>query len=688
MNPQNITSYARNYRVINGLLCLSVQAIAATMGIDSNSAENTIKKGLESYRKNGGSWLHFADELDERRKWISYEHLPTQTRLRVAFAARNDVWAAYYQECLLDDAVKLIVADDAAYFHELKQYSITQVEQLAEACGWLRMCSPKGWWKDKFAGKIQGMEAATQVLAARNLYGLRVSNWQSLDLKCKKWLQNERESLVSKLFGNNNKSKVREIGDTPLHRIIDLYAHGTKLRYTEVQEVYNREAKTKGWPLYSAERVRQILESNKDAWMYTRHGVNAARAVNERHLKRKRPEYADQLWTIDGTTLQLGMDKNGQFRKEWTMVIIADSYSDCVIGWACGSTETLELVLRALRMAIRKRGYGPAFTQFDNGGANKSRQVSELFDRMNVVGIPAQPYNGKSKYIERILGRIEQGMLRHMPNFYGGNITTRSLNSKANPDYTRKQLKSGTLPTDASALLDQLNLAIEVYNNTEVKARKATPIQLYDTPDERRKPIPYLQLVSLFWIKRPEAVRYNPGGIMIQVDKQRYEYEVQSKPGVVDAHFLAEYSGNSFIVRYDPDDLSAINLYDKEDHYIATATSKYEFAAVPTKGEGELLREALAQRKQKVAEGLQNAQIIRAEMEDAGLEEASFELVHKDALNRIEASVAEKYLSTAAVDTDDYVPKTRANITAPELRSPYYNRDFAQRLLDAPDLDD
>lgn len=689
MNPNNNNN--KKFKVITGLLCLSVQAIAEAMGIDYSSAENTVWKGLERYRKGGNNWLHFSDSADERRKWISYEHLPEMTRLRVAFKYK-DVWAAYYEEHLVDEAVVQIAPDDAAYFHDLHLYSIAQVEQLAEACGWLRMCSPEGWWKDKFGGKITAMQTATKVLKTRQLYGMKVSNWQSLDGKCKKWLVDGRESLVSKLFGNNNKSKLRDVGLLPLHRIIDLYAHGSKLNYLEVADVYNREALDKQWPQYSAERVRQLLADNRNKWVYTRDGIQAARAMQERHLKRKRPEFADQLWNVDGTTLQLGMMKGRDFRKAWTIVVITDSYSDCIVGWAAGSTETQELVIRAMRMAIRRAGYGPSFVQFDNAKANTSGQVSDLYNRLKTVGIPAEPYNGKAKHVERVIGRLEQGVLRHYGNFYGGNVTTRSQGSKANPDYIQQQIKSDSIPTDATVLLQQLQLAVEVYNNTEVKSRKATPAKLYDTLDERRRVVPYLQLVSLFWIRRLDTVRYNKGGLKIEVDKERYEYEVQTEPGLVDEAFLEEHMGNSFIVRYDPDDLSAICLYDQDDHYVATATLKYEFSPVPTKNEGSLLRAALDQRKRQITNGLQQARLIREEMQVEGMEEVSFQLVHKDALNEIQSRMEGQFMESAA-DLSKYfdnntaaVPKTR--LSRPETRSIYYDKDAAQRLLDAPDIDD
>lgn len=688
--PNNSNNNTKKFRMVSGLLCMSVQAVAETMGIDMKSAENTVWKGLERYRKQGGAWMHFTDQDDERRKWISYEHLPEMTRLRVAYKYNEDVWAAYYQECLLDDAVGLIEPGDATFFHDLGLYSIAQVGQLAEACGWLRLCSPAQWWANKFGGKVAAMQAATQVLQGRNLYGLKVSNWQSLELKCKRWREQERNSLVSGYFGNNNKSKVREVGNLPIRRIIDLYAHPSKLKHSEVSDIYNREAAERGWPRYTQERIRQILEANEDAWIYSRQGVQAARSIKERHLKRRRPEYADQLWTVDGTTLQLGMNREGEFRKAWTIVVIADSYSDCMLGWAAGSTETQELVLRALRMAIRRRGNGPTFVQFDNGSAQTSRQVLELYERMNAHGIAAQPYNGKSKYIERILGRLEQGFLRHFGNFYGGNITARSLDSRANPDYVAQQLKNDALPVDATALLEQLQLAIEVYNNTEIKKRKASPAQLYNTPDDRRRVIPYLDMVSLFWVKRPEAARYNPGGIMIQVDKVRHEYEVQTQPGLVDENFLKEHSGDSFVVRYDPDNLSTIALYDKADRYIASAQRKYEFAAVPTEGEGELLRRALEQRKAQVSEGIQASKEIREEMATAGLEEVSFQLVHKDTLYAIENDLAARLLAANAVDTDRYTntSTSKRDNGRPERRSPYFDPAAAQRLLNMPDIDE
>jgi len=664
------------FRLIENELHISVEGLAAAK-VESDS----IKKGLYRNRALGrDSWTHREDEYDARRVWILVDSIPERTMPQLRRHYGEDLLAVYHQESLEGEAIEKIQADDAGWFLALNVYSVEQAADLAEACGWLRLVSTPRWWEGRWSAKTAAMRAAAGVIATKNLHGFRVSNWRVLNRRAKAWLQDGRNSLVSSKIGNKNAAKatgnIRRLIEA---RIIDLYASPLKPTAETVAEIYNREAAANAWPQYTAERVRQLLNKplNVQKWTAARHGVNAARARTETVLRRRRPAGPDVLWSIDGTTVQLFSSDGKTLVKEWYAITIIDAYSDCVIGWACAaSTETARLVLRAMRSAIQRRGTRPAFAQFDGSKANLSTEVQQVFERMKTVGIRSQPYNGKSKYVERVQGWIEQHFQRYMPNFVGGNITARSLDTRANPDYLQKLRKAGHIP-GTDQIPKQFELAIETYNNTTIKARKATPAELY-AQESLGAQVDYLTQVSIFWVKRRRTVRYTPEGIRMEVDKQRYFYEVQSKPGLEDYDFRREYLGDSFIVRYDPDDLTEINLYDRDDKWIATAKEKHEFGSVPgewVEDEGSTLNEALKQRKRYIDEGLEEREQIREEMERMGHAEVSFESVHKDALNKMEGDFVTRMLEASAVEKPAPRPMTGRR------RPLYYDENIADKYL-------
>lgn len=669
------------FNLIHGRLCISVDALLDAIGLDEERGLNVVKKGLQRYR-NGDSpyWEHYDDDIDARRKWVAVDAMPEVTQARVHYAYGEDLLQVYHQQQLPKEAAGLVLPDDANYFLSTASYSVHQAEHLAMACGWLRLVSPDEWWRDRWAGKIAALTAAAATIKSQRLYGFRVGSWRVLDRRAAAWLKDGHDSLVSGKIGNANAAKAA--GNTRRlveRRLIDLYASPLKPSIEVVADVYNREAAGKGWPAYTTERIRQWLNEprNVQRWIAARHGVNAARSLTEQSIRRRRPAYPDSMWSIDGTTVQLFSTDGKTLLKEWYNVTVTDAYSDCVIGWACGSSETSTLVLRAVRRAVQKSNHGPSFAQFDGALANLSSEVQELFGRLKTVGIKAQPYNGKSKYVERVQGWIEQHFMRYLPNFVGGNITARSLNSRANPDLLKRMLKDGEAPA-VDQVPHQVELAISTYNNTVIKARGATPEALYAQADDRRREVPYLTQVSLFWVKRRPLARYTKDGLRLEIDGQRHFYEVQSERGVEDYAFRQAHLGDSFIVRYDPDDLDAINLYDRDDKWVATAERKHEYAATPgewEEGEGARLLAAIDQRRRYIHDGLQEREEIRAEMADQGAEELGYELVHKDALNRIEANAVKRLLEDSGVEQ---APAPRRQAAKRPL---YFNEELTKRFL-------
>jgi hypothetical protein len=644
------------FQQIEGHLCISPAATAAALGIEFERAMNNVKKGLERYR-NGDtdSWQYYVDSDDARRRWIVLDALPNITRERV-FNFYGDPALTYWSERLGQEAAARIIPQDRSWFLSVETYrgkrlEMEKVVQLCEACGWLRLTG-SNWWLDKFDRYRVFLDATVQALAPRNLYGLRLTNVRSLERKLKQWQTEGREALLHGHYVNGNANR-RKLDDVAIRRIVQLYASPMKPSAAKVAEVFNQEAPSKGWEQVSYERVRQIinLPAHKQVIHLARHGKDAAKNAHERTMKRRRPSFADALWFSDGSALQLYyLDKDGKPRSDLYAYVVADAYSDMIIGWAVGYTETGTLVQRAFRDAVRKTMNMPHQIGYDNSGANKGKEAQQLFQHLAKLHFPSAPYNGKAKTIEAIWGRIEQDNLRHFENFKGGNITARSLNTRANPDHLQRLFRSGQLPA-FEAVLAQFELAIEVHNNTVSKSLGETPRQRYAHPHELRAKMDYLLFVEALWVERSNKARYTKDGITIEVDKQRYTYEVESERGVEDIKFRMAYLGESFTVRYDPEDLDTIALY-KSGVFIASANRKYEMPMARIdieEGEGQIISKSLKQREEYWERLAREAQELHEGMEVLGFEPLSHRLLHKDAYNRMEGEALDELIAAAAV---------------------------------------
>ena len=632
----------REFTKINGELCLSVDALARTMGMEYDLALNTVKKGLARFRKGTSKyWRHYKDALDSRLNWVAYEGLPTDTKLRVEYLY-SDVSLRYYTEELISQARTLIEPGDVSWFEQAYPYSAAQAKDLSEACGWCRLLSNdvQMIFEGYFKNKKTLFDISAKVVGAQKLYGFKIGNARVLQRKVKAFRESGRDSLLSKKLGNVNATKGANCRELIEKRIVHLYASALNPDMEIISRIFNNEAVEKSWANMSVATIRRIVRKPQYAAMIAamRDGVNSARGGHEWHMKRARPSRPDMMWSFDGTTVQLyNADNKGKAIKSWYILYVTDAATNCVVGWALGRRENSQLILRALRKAFTFGMYVPKFFQYDNFSANKGKEVQDVIGKLESIGIPGQPYNGKGKYVERIIGQIEQRVMRHLPNFVGGNITGRSKKAQRNPDYIKWQEKNGRLPSEAD-IIEQVDLAIKVWNHTANK-KGVRPIDAYNVAHPERKRMTAITLANLFWVKRSKMLRYNPEGFRMEVAGELYYYEVYSEDGVTDVNFRKYHGGERFIVRYDPDDLSRINVYNQNDSWVATAEKKYEYAAVPSErqeGEGERLLKELDNRKNYIDDAVKEYNVIDQEMAAIGLSRVGFDSIHKDSLNEIE----------------------------------------------------
>lgn len=628
-------------------------------GMVSLASEDTVKKGLFRNRKGLiHTWQHEYD--NKGQLWILYEGLPSETKGKVdAYYLANygtDVYGAYRNGNLIAAAKSCEqLESDGLIFQKEKLYSTAQVGDLVKAAGWLRYLSGDEFWKSHdLGGKTRAYSYVAELIGGLNLYGFKISNGRSLERKVRDWTAMGLNCLISEKFGTKNAvkpllnttllggpdngefnlSKV-DIQELALDRLIYLYGDPRNGSIQMVTNLYNCEAKVKGFPTYTCARVWQMLRACKIEWQASREGVNAVRAKREVIIKRKRAERPNVMWSLDGTTIQLlGIDENGKVAKVGYWVMVVDAATDCIIGYAFGKTETTNIVLKALRMAVSRANRLPDWLQYDGAKANLSSEVQDLIKGMEVKGLRAQPYNGKSKYVERIIGKVEQTFMRLMPNFVGGNITTKKQSSKGNIDFLNKQLKEDSYQ-NATTALEELRLIIETYNHTKVARLGMSPWRAYMKAEEQGRAINELMIVALFWVKNVGTNKYMQSGLTLTKNGVRREYVVETGTrGQESEEFRAKYLGCDFCVRYNPDDYTHIHLYDPvTDKYVAMAAEKYAFEAVPTEGQMGTQKQIWQGRKDAIDNSLKKYKARAATQMNLGNDAISFETVHKDAMN-------------------------------------------------------
>ncbi|MFB9862724.1 transposase family protein [Rufibacter immobilis] len=479
------------------------------------------------------------------------------------------------------------------------------------------------------------------------------------------------------LHGNLGKSNARKLHeDLPWGKaLISWYGSPTKPSLMDVWLLYRQEqATTKlSWPEIKAVRsVGNFLNQPKirKIWYASRHGMAAAREVLEPTIKRRKASFPDALWTCDGTTMQLVyVNEQNKTRKALYVYLVVDSYSGAIIGHSIGLSEDSALVAAALKDAITKTGHLPHTLQYDNSSANVSSEVQAMMSKMAKVHFPCEPYNGRAKRVERVILELEQRYLRHHEFFKGGNITVKSLDSKANPEYLVQLQKNRQLP-DLDRVIQAFEESIYVYNHDSRKA--AARIGKYGQAHEKRRPTSPLEYATLFMNRRRETVRYKNFGLTVQVGKERHTYEVVDKEGKTDYDFFGQYLDQSFEVHLDHEDLSMVALY-RENVFVTYAFLKKEFAesqADMRAGERSELNERLKKRKAHLDENNKAYSAISTDCKEEAVVEMGHKALFKDLLNQMHGNIQEQSLGLVQEDEDELqpvgAPLNRSNPFAPK----------------------
>lgn len=471
-------------------------------------------------------------------------------------------------------------------------YSSQEVQQIARAAGWLRL-----WRKmDVKTARKHGFESVKDVqneLFKRCLneqiqgfvkFPKPINNDRVLDRKAREYAKEGLNSLIAGYFGNVN----RELIDTKAHAILmALASNPCKYSFEDIGLFYNTNAQENGVPRMTTSAIKQHLNipKNKRVWMYSRHGKHDAAMLTTPQIEREGVSRADALWSLDGSTMQMYYrDENGKLKSDLYVYFVTDVYSSAIIGYSVAFSETSGMVVDALKMAVDRYGYKPFQLQYDNGSANVSDAIQGVMSNMSRVHFGCKPYWGQSKYVESYIGHFQQRILRKDEAFKGGNVTSPSLNSKANPDLLKEIKANPERLYSETELLARFDAAVNEWNargekrNAYGEFTGEAKIARYMQPHAEREKLNYFEKISLFMSPLKKPYNYGLQGIEITLGGKKRKYIVPDTDGIGDFEFNRLHLNELFDVRINVLNPDFITLH-KNNKLIATGHEKEKYAA-------------------------------------------------------------------------------------------------------------
>lgn len=323
-------------------------------------------------------------------------------------------------------------------------------------------------------------------------------------------------------------------------------------------------------------RLAKVPEAVK---VLGREGKKACADKVEPYINRSYDELkSNDVWIADNHTLDIisrydGTDKTHRL----SLTAFMDARSGMIVGWnvtdnPCSQSTILALRKAIMRCGIPKKAYfdnGSEFLTHDLAGRGHRRRKSQdvpivskpVFDRLGIELVNALVTNAKAKPIERLFETFKNDVSRAFATFCGGNVLER-------PENLKHVLKSGEIPTDSEVtkivgeLIDNV-FNMGAYGGKVIKDRGKRRIDVYNEnlTGEQRRAVS-IEDLNLMLMRTTAAQKVGRNGVYLNIAGEKLEYWDN------ETYLLF---GQRVYVRYDPEDLREVRLYEAEtDKYIRT----------------------------------------------------------------------------------------------------------------------
>lgn len=442
--------------------------------------------------------------------------------------------------------------------------------------------STKGIW-ETLAVQVAQLAEQVDELKNKKFPHTLPQNHVRLREKVKQFKADGYESLIHRGYCNKNTEKINDNARLwLLARWANMVNRITSFEHLFVE--YNKEAGEHGWKkIESVTTIRNYLmqEDVKELWWGYRYGEGKSKEKFSLQHSTRMPSMRDSLWYSDGTKLNyFYLNEDGKI-ETISVYEVMDAYSEVLLGYHISKTEDYQAQYGAYKMAVQFAGHRPYQIGYDNQGGHRKLENGNFLNKLARLSIKTQPYNGKSKTIESAFGRFQASYLKKDWFFTGQNITAKANESKANMEFVLANKANLPSLEDIKQLYKQRR---DEWNNApHPKAKHGeTRIQMYmNSHNPRTVKVELWDMVDLFWIEKPEPVMLTAYGLSFEDKKVKYSYLVYGDNNLPDQRFLRQNIDKKFVVKYDPDDMSLIMLYERDAtglRFVREARTKVEVA--------------------------------------------------------------------------------------------------------------
>lgn len=286
---------------------------------------------------------------------------------------------------------------------------------------------------------------------------------------------------------------------------------------------------------------------------------------------------ANDVWIADNHTLDITSQRDGESTTHRLHITgFMDAKSGVLVGWNITDNPCSQSTIFALRHGILRFG-APRIVLFDNGTeflcydiagrGYRTRKSTSMIERppaiLTRLGIEmknAQVRNARAKPIERFFLTFKNTISKLFDTYTGGNVLEK-------PESLKDKLKGNKVPLDSrlreivADLIDGL-YNVGQYGGGEKMFSGFSRLEVWNESIQNREIRKATEdELSLMLMRTTNYQKVKRKGVCLDYAGTRLWY--------ADEHTW-QYLDEQVYVRYNPEDMSSVRVYDKEDRFMFT----------------------------------------------------------------------------------------------------------------------
>lgn len=312
---------------------------------------------------------------------------------------------------------------------------------------------------------------------------------------------------------------------------------------------------------------------------------------------------SNDIWVADNHTFDVMVNKNNAPVRVY-LTAFMDVRSRKMTGWCVTDAPSSDATIYALKKGCEKYGV-PKMLYTDNGreflfhdlggnGFRKRRKgeplkLPSILDDLGIRFTTALPKNARAKGVERAFLTVKETFSKLYDGYTGGTILEK-------PDRLKTEVKNKSALTAIDDFKNQVDAYITgIYNKHShagegMYGRSPDEVFAANLIEQRVIPKEKINLMFMRYAKSSSGMlKVGKNGISLKFYGQELQYWNEE--------LWRLWFGKDVYVRYSPDDLSAIRVYDAQKRFICTANIR---SAVSYKADKESIKELTREKRSAV----------------------------------------------------------------------------------------